>query len=77
MSTPYEAFRARLPSRTPDGETSTVIVTRQAGCERGRVWLTLYGSWRGTVCLTDEEAEQLREHLAMARAARFGSGALS
>ncbi len=74
---PYEAFRISLPSRTPDGEITTLIVTRQAGWERGRIWLTLYGSWRGTVCLTDDEVDQLRKHLAMAKAARFGSGTRS
>ncbi len=77
-STPYEVFRISLPSHTPDGEISTLIVTRQAGWERGRVvWLTLYGSWRGTVCLTDDEVDQLRQHLAMAKAARLGTGTRS
>jgi hypothetical protein len=48
-----------------------VIVTRQSGHRAGRVWLTLYGSWRGTVCLADLEVEELAALLHRAKGARL------
>ncbi len=66
MSTPHEAYRAQVPARTPDGEATRVIVTRQSGHRTGRVWLTLHGSWRGTVCLDGDGVYELREMLCLA-----------
>ena len=71
MSTPHESFRGQLPARTPDGDPTRVIVTRQSGHRAGRVWLTLYGSWRGTVCLADLEVEELAALLHRAKRARL------
>ncbi len=71
MSTPYESFRAQLAARTPDGDATRVIVTRQSGHRAGRVWLTLYGSWRGTVCLADPEVDELVALLHRAKGARL------
>ena len=70
MSTPHEAYRAQVPARTPDGEATRVIVTRQSGHRTGRIWLTLHGSWRGTVCLADDEVDQLTATMIAAKAAR-------
>lgn len=60
-STPQETFRAALSGRTPDGEFSTLIVTRQGVGRDGRVWLTFHGAIKTTVEMTDPEAAQLRE----------------
>jgi hypothetical protein len=35
------------------------------------VWLTLYGSWRGTICLADLEVEELAALLHRAKGARL------
>jgi len=60
MSAPEETYRATIQARTPDGDASVVIVTRQVRSkDRARVWLTLHGSWRGTVCFTDDQVDQL------------------
>ncbi|MGH3870320.1 MAG: hypothetical protein ACRDSR_02190 [Pseudonocardiaceae bacterium] len=58
-STPAETFRAAFPGRTPEGELSTLIVTRQGLGRDGRVWLTFDGAIRTTVVLTDGETGQL------------------
>ncbi len=60
-STPAETYRAALSGRTPEGELSTVIVTRQGVGRDGRVWLTFSGAIKTTVEMTDPEAARLRE----------------
>ena len=50
MSTPHETYRAKIATRTPEGDATIVIVTRQSGHRAGRVWLSLHGSWRGGPC---------------------------
>lgn len=76
-STPAEVYRAVLPGRTPEGESSTVIVTRQGMGSAGRVWLTFNGAMRTTVAMTDGETGELIELLdkAMRRKADSGDGA--
>ena len=63
-STPHEHYRAVMVARTPDGETTDVIVTRhdEPG-SHARVWLTFHGSWRGTACLDGDAVRELRELL--------------
>ena len=70
MSTPHESYRAKLPARTPEGDATTVIITRQSAHRAGQVWVSLHGAWRGTVCFTDDETDQITTLLAAARAAR-------
>ncbi|MDQ3029892.1 MAG: hypothetical protein M3R09_07675 [Actinomycetota bacterium] len=66
-TTPYEHYRAVMVARTPDGDDTEVIVTRQdVPGSRDRVWLTLHGSWRGTVCLDGDGVYELREMLCLA-----------
>lgn len=50
-STPAETFRAALSGRTPEGELSTLIITRQGLGRGGRVWLTFDGAIKKTVVL--------------------------
>ncbi|MGH3799570.1 MAG: hypothetical protein ACRDTD_05440 [Pseudonocardiaceae bacterium] len=50
-----------LPARTPEGELSTLIITRQGLGRDGRVWLTFNGEIKTTVVLTNREAAELRE----------------
>ncbi len=45
-STRDETFRGAMRGRTPDGEPTTVIVTRQGLGRDGRVWLTFNGAIR-------------------------------
>ena len=71
-STPDETFRATMRGRTPDGEPSTVIVTRQGLGSAGRVWLTFNGAIKTTVVMTNPETVQLSELLNKATAARQG-----
>ncbi|MGH3973491.1 MAG: hypothetical protein ACRDS9_09210 [Pseudonocardiaceae bacterium] len=71
-STPAETFRAALPGRTPEGELSTLIVTRQGLGRDGRVWLTFNGAIRTTVVLTDGETGQLVRLLDSAKTHRPG-----
>jgi hypothetical protein len=59
MSTPDETFRATLRGQTPEGEPTTLIVTRQGLGHAGRAWLTFDGAIKTTVVLTEQEAEQL------------------
>lgn len=54
-----ETFRATLRGHTPEGEPTTVIITRQGRGQAGRVWFTLNGAIRTTVVLTDPETGQL------------------
>jgi hypothetical protein len=70
VSTPYEMFRATLPTFTPDGERATVIVTRQGQGSEGRVWVTFSGAWVTTAVMTDEEAERFVQLVSDARRAR-------
>ncbi len=69
MSTPFESYRGVMWARTPEGKVTEVIVTRQSDCRIGRVWLTLYGSWRGTVVLAQCEVDELVAMLVAAKAA--------
>ena len=59
MSTPFESYRGKCPVRTPDAARTVVIVTRQSDHRAGPVWLTLYGAWRGTVCLAHPDVDAL------------------
>jgi hypothetical protein len=70
MSTPDETFRATLRGQTPEGEPSTLIVTRQGLGHAGRAWLTFNGAMTTTVALTDQEAGQLARLLEDAARAR-------
>lgn len=47
-----EHFRAVMQAKTADGEITSLIVTKQGRA----VWVSMHGSWRGTVELTDPEA---------------------
>jgi hypothetical protein len=69
-STPEKTFRAVLPGRTPEGEPSTVIITRQGTGQSGRVWLTFNGVIKTTVVMTNPETMQLCELLNKATAPR-------
>ena len=74
-TTPHEHYRAVMVARTPDGEDTEVIVTRQdVPGSRSRVWLTFHGSWRGTVCLDGATVDELRELLRLADPAARLSG---
>jgi len=70
VSTPHESYRAKIAARTPAGDATIVIVTRQSGHRAGRVWLSLHGAWRGTVVLTDGEVDEVTAMLIAAKAAR-------
>lgn len=59
MTARDETYRATVQARIPDEETTTLIVTRQGRGHAGRVWLTLMGSIRTTVVLTDTEVAGL------------------
>lgn len=70
MSIRDETFRATLVGRTPQGEPSTLIVTRQGLGHAGRTWLTFDGAIKTTVVLTDQETGQLAGLLGDAARAR-------
>lgn len=70
MSGLDETFRATMQGRTPEGEPSTLIVTRQGLGHAGRAWLTFNGAIKTTVVLTDQEAGQLAGLLGDASRAR-------
>jgi len=66
-STPYEHFRAVMPARTPDGDDTEVVVTRQdVPGSRARVWLSVHGIRRATACLDEAAVHELREMLCVA-----------
>lgn len=65
-----KTLRATLRGQTPEGEPTTVIVTRQGRGQAGRVWFTLNGAIRTTVVLTDPETGQLITSLTHAQDAR-------
>ncbi|MCA1674397.1 MAG: hypothetical protein LC799_20145 [Actinobacteria bacterium] len=69
-SGPTETFRDTMRGRTPEGEPTTLIVTRKGLGSAGRTWLTFNGAIRTTVVLTDQEAEQLTGMLGEASGAR-------
>jgi hypothetical protein len=58
-----ETYRTTLRSRTPEGELTTLIITRQGLGVAGRVWLTFQGAIRTTVVLTDEQVRRLADLL--------------
>lgn len=62
-STRDETFRGVMQVRTPDGETATVIVTRQGLGSAGRVWLTFSGAIKTTAVMTNGETGTLQELL--------------
>jgi hypothetical protein len=66
VSTPYEMFRAALPTLTPDGEPATIIITRQGQGSEGRVWVTFSGAWVTTAVMNDE-AERFEQLVSQAR----------
>lgn len=70
MSTRDETFRATMRGRTPQGEPTTLIVTRQGLGHAGRTWLTFDGAIRTTAVLTDQETGQLAGLLGDASRAR-------
>jgi len=71
VSTPFESYRGKCPVRTPDAARNVVIVTRQSDHRAGPVWLTLYGAWRGTVCLAHPDVDALITLLTQAKGARL------
>ncbi|MGH3911886.1 MAG: hypothetical protein ACRDTC_00525 [Pseudonocardiaceae bacterium] len=62
-----ETYRATLQARTVDGEPHTVIVMRRGHGRDARVWLTMHGARKTTLCMIDREAEQLCELLTQAQ----------
>lgn len=70
VSTPDETFRATMRGRTPEGEPTTLIVTRQGLGRAGRTWLTFDGAITTTAVLTDQETERLIELLREASSAQ-------
>lgn len=69
-STAHETFRAALMSRTPEDDSSTLIITRQGMGRQERVWLTFDGEIKTTTVLTDQEVAQMRELLDKATKSR-------
>lgn len=59
-----------MRGRTPEGEPTTLIITRQGLGRAGRTWLTFHGAIKTTVVLTDQETEQLGGLLGDAAGAR-------
>lgn len=74
VSTPDETFRATLPATTPDGEQTTVIVTRQGHGAEGQVWVTFPGARVTTAVMTDEDAGRFVQ-LVSVREGHAGEGA--
>lgn len=69
-TTPYEHFRGLLVARTPDGDDTEVVVTRQdAPGSHARVWLSVHGTLQATACLGGDGVRELRELLDAAAAA--------
>ena len=63
-TTPYESYRAVMVARTPDGDDTEVVVTRQdVPGSRARVWLSVHGTRAGTACLDGASVSELRELL--------------
>jgi hypothetical protein len=62
-STRDETFRGVMQVRTPDGDTATVIVTRQGLGAAARVWLTFSGAIKTTAVMTNGETGTLQELL--------------
>ncbi|MGH3906849.1 MAG: hypothetical protein ACRDTE_22105 [Pseudonocardiaceae bacterium] len=65
-----ETYRGTMQGRDPDGHPATVIITRKGLGRAGRVRLTLNGSLRTTMVMTDEEAGRLIEVIDEARGLR-------
>ena len=59
MNIPEETFRGRMRGRTPEGESTTRIVTQKSLGHAGCTWPTFNGAIRTMVVLTDQEAMQL------------------
>jgi hypothetical protein len=73
-STPEETFRGTLVGCTPEGQQSTVIVTRQGLGSDGRVWLTFHGAIKATVAMTDSQTAELMGLLDGATERKGGRG---
>lgn len=58
-SLPKETFRGTTRGRTPDGDFTTLIVTRKGEGNGARVWLTFDGAIKTTVVMTNGETGQL------------------
>ncbi|HEU0089078.1 MAG TPA: hypothetical protein VFQ77_15770 [Pseudonocardiaceae bacterium] len=63
MHSDEETFRRTMEAHTVDGEPHTVIVLRRGMGNKARVWLTLNGALKTTVCMTNREATQLAKLL--------------
>ncbi|MGH4025710.1 MAG: hypothetical protein ACRDRV_14135 [Pseudonocardiaceae bacterium] len=59
-----------MRGRTPEGERTTLIVTRKGIGSTRRTWLTFNGGMKSTVVLTDQEAGQLTQLLTGASGAQ-------
>lgn len=55
-STRDETYRAVVLGRTPDNAEATMIITRQGLGRSARVWITLAGSIRCTIVLSDPQS---------------------
>lgn len=69
-----ETYRATLRARTPDGELTTLIVTRQGLGHDARTWLTFDGGWKSTAVMDDAQAAELASQLGAASGARRPGG---
>jgi hypothetical protein len=67
MHSQEETFRGTVRVRDLNGEPHTLIVLRRYLDGRARVWLTLNGAWKTTVCMTDPEVVALCELLTKAQ----------
>lgn len=59
MHSDEETFRGTMLARDLDGGPHTVIVMRRGLGKNARVWVTLNGSWKTTIQMTDSEAIKL------------------
>ncbi|MCA1706928.1 MAG: hypothetical protein LC808_28160 [Actinobacteria bacterium] len=60
-----EIFRGTLQGRTPENESTTLIVMRR----KQRVWLTFNGAIKTTVMMTDSDTAELVDLLQAAQGA--------
>lgn len=61
MHSDEEVFCGTVRARDLNGEPHTLIVLRRDLGGRARVWLTLNGAWKTTVCMTEPEVTALCE----------------
>ena len=67
MHSDEQTFRGTVQARDLNGEPHTLIVLRRDLGRWARVWLTLGGAWKITVCMTDPEVMALCELLTKAQ----------